>query len=87
MAWTTIEKTFQAQTRARRMSMKHQLQTLTKGSLMILDYVERKRAIADSLADSPNPISTEDLISHILNGLDLSYGPFMSAFMIRDEAF
>ncbi|KAL4587347.1 hypothetical protein LXL04_000216 [Taraxacum kok-saghyz] len=74
-----------AQTRARRMSMKHQLQILSKGSLSMLDYVERKRAIADSLAANLNPVSNEDVIGFILNELDSSYGPFTYAFMIKDQ--
>ena len=61
MAWTAIEKTFQAQTRARRMAMKVQLQTLTKGSLSMLEYIERKRSIADSLAENLHPISDESI--------------------------
>ena len=46
----------------------------------MLEYVEHKRAIAKSLADDPNPTSTEDLIAYILNGVDASYGPFTSVF-------
>ncbi|KAL4580085.1 hypothetical protein LXL04_016262 [Taraxacum kok-saghyz] len=84
-AWTAIEKTFQAQTRARRMAMKGELQTLSKGSLTMIDYIDRKRSIADALAENLNPISTEDLIGYILNGLDSSYGPFTAAFLVYGE--
>ncbi|CAH9134290.1 unnamed protein product [Cuscuta epithymum] len=83
MAWTAIENTFQAQTRARRMSMKVQLQTLSKGSLSMLEYLERKRSIADSLAENLHPISDEDLMGHILSGLDSSYAAFCTAFMMK----
>ena len=76
MAWIAIEKTFQAQTRVRRMAMKVQLQTLTKGSLSMLEYIERKRSIAYSLAENLHPVAEEDLVGYILNGLDSSYGPF-----------
>lgn len=85
MAWTALEKTFQAQTRARRMSLKLQLQSLPKGSLSIMDYIERKRSIADSLAANLHPVSDEDLIGHILSGLDSSYGAFATAFMIHSD--
>lgn len=43
---------FQAQTHAQRMTMRQQLQTLSKGSLSMLDYLERKRQIAYSLAEN-----------------------------------
>ncbi|KAH1193046.1 Retrovirus-related Pol polyprotein from transposon RE1 [Glycine max] len=85
MAWTAIEKTFQAQTRARRMAMQVQLQTLTKGSLSMLEYIERKRSIADSLAENLHPISDEDLIGYILSGLDSSYSAFSTAFMMKSD--
>ncbi|KAL4588192.1 hypothetical protein LXL04_001074 [Taraxacum kok-saghyz] len=74
-----------AQTRATRMAMKHQLQTLSKGSMSMIDYNEKKRTIADSLAENLNPISTEDQIGYILQGLDSSYGPFISAVMLKDD--
>ncbi|KAG4911961.1 hypothetical protein JHK82_052550 [Glycine max] len=85
MAWIAIEKTFQAQTRARRMAMQVQLQTLTKGSLSMLEYIERKRSIADSLAENLHPISDEDLIGYILSGLDSSYSSCSTAFMMKSD--
>ncbi|CAN1276866.1 Retrovirus-related Pol polyprotein from transposon RE1 [Linum perenne] len=85
MAWVVISKTFQAQTKAQRMTLKTQLQSLTKGSLSIMEYVEKKRSIADSLAENLHPVSDEDLIGHILAGLDSSYGSFISAFMLKSE--
>lgn len=84
-AWTAIEKTFQAQTRARRMALKVQLQTITKGALSMLEYIERKRSIADSLAENLHPISDEDLIGYILSGLDSSYGAFTTTFMMKSD--
>lgn len=51
----------------------------------MLEYVEKKRSIADSLAENLHPISNEDLIEHILTGLDSSYGPFITAYMIHDN--
>ncbi|CAN0858726.1 Retrovirus-related Pol polyprotein from transposon RE1 [Linum grandiflorum] len=84
-AWVTIEKSFQAQTRARRMQLKLQLQTLTKGALSMLEYIEKKRRIADSLAQDLQPISDEDLVGHILSGLDSSYGGFVTAFMMAAD--
>lgn len=83
LAWQTLERTFQAQTRAHRMAMKIQLQTLSKGSLTMIDYLERKRQIADSLAENLTPVTDEDLIGYILNGLDSSYSSFTSAFLMH----
>lgn len=67
------------------MSMKVQLQTLSKGVMTMMEYVERQRSIADSVAENLHPIANEDLIGHILSGLDSSYGPFTVAFMVKND--
>ncbi|CAN1848848.1 Retrovirus-related Pol polyprotein from transposon RE1 [Linum perenne] len=86
LAWQCIETSFQSQTRARRIQLKAQLQTLSKGALSMYDYIEKKRAIADSLADTLQPISDEDLIGHILTGLDSSYSAFATSFMMKVDS-
>lgn len=48
-----------------------------------MEYTAKKRTISDSLAEDLNPISEEDLISHILSGLDSSYGIFTTTFMMK----
>lgn len=51
----------------------------------MMEYIEKKRSISDSLAENLNPISDEDLISHLLTGLDSSYGPFTATFMMKTD--
>ncbi|KAL4589564.1 hypothetical protein LXL04_002472 [Taraxacum kok-saghyz] len=51
----------------------------------MIDYIEKKRTIADSLDENLNPISNEDLIGHLLSGLDSSYGSFAAAVMMKDN--
>lgn len=46
----------------------------------MIEYIEWKRSISDSLA-----VDDEDLIGYILNGLDSSYGAFVTAFMMKSE--
>ncbi|KAH0633010.1 hypothetical protein KY284_035796 [Solanum tuberosum] len=78
-AWSYLSNLYQSQSRARVMQLRHQLQTTTKGSSTIMDYVDKKRTISHSLALAAHPISDEELMSAILFGLDSSYGPFRSA--------
>ncbi|KAL8170227.1 LOW QUALITY PROTEIN: hypothetical protein V2J09_022031, partial [Rumex salicifolius] len=73
-AWTMIESMFRTQTRAQLMLLKDQLQTLSKGSMSMFDYIEKKRSIADTLAESC-----------VLRGLDSSYTSIKSAINIRVE--
>uniref|UniRef100_A0A0R0FN86 Retrotransposon Copia-like N-terminal domain-containing protein n=1 Tax=Glycine max TaxID=3847 RepID=A0A0R0FN86_SOYBN len=82
---TLSERALSLVTRARRMAMKVQLQTLTKGYLSMLEYIEHKHSIADSLAENLHPISDEDLIGYILSGLDSSYSAFSTAFMMKSD--
>ncbi|CAM8968933.1 unnamed protein product [Rhodiola kirilowii] len=83
--WNMLEQMFHSQTRERQMHLKQQLQTLPKGSMSILDYVEKKRAISDSLAECLTTISDEDFVSFLLFGLGPEYGAFKSALSIRVE--
>ncbi|CAN1798451.1 Retrovirus-related Pol polyprotein from transposon RE1 [Linum perenne] len=85
-AWLTIERSFHSKTRARRMQLKTQLLTLTKGVLSVSEYIHKMRAISDDLASNLHPVSEEDLIGYILNGLDSSYGPFKTAFMMKADS-
>ncbi|KAH0702862.1 hypothetical protein KY285_017140 [Solanum tuberosum] len=78
-AWSYLSNLFQSQSRARVMQLRHQLQTTTKGSFTIMDYVDKKRTISHSLALAARPITDEELMSAILFGLDSSYGSFRSA--------
>lgn len=67
------------------MSLKLKLQKLSKGAMTMLKYLEQKRAIADSLEENLSPISNEDLIGHILSGIDSSYDPFTTTYMFKDD--
>lgn len=51
----------------------------------MLDYIERKRFIVDSLVENLNPIPEEDLIGYILTRLDSSYATFIIAFMMKSD--
>lgn len=85
MAWQAIENTFQAQTQACRMQLKAQLLTLTKWSMSIMEYTKRKHSTADSLTANLHPMSDEDLIGHILTGVDSAYGLFTTTFMMKPK--
>lgn len=85
MAWLSIEKTFQTHTTSRRITMSVQLHTLIKGSLPMLEYLQQKRSLVDSLVDNLDPISDVDLVSYILTGLNSSYGPFSTTFMMKSD--
>ncbi|CAM8945721.1 unnamed protein product [Rhodiola kirilowii] len=84
-AWCILARTFHAQTGARQMHLRQQLQTLTKGSLSVLEYFEKKRAIVDSLSECMCDISDADFVAYLLYGLGSQYGAFRSALSMRTE--
>lgn len=86
-AWLTSERIFQQQSRARVMQIRWELQNSSKGSQSILEYVEKKRALADNLNATSNPITDSELIQFILYGLTLSeeYGPFITSINTRRD--
>lgn len=77
--WIAVEKMFQAHSRARSMHIKQQLNNLPKGAMIMLEYFEKKRALADSLADCLQPMSDKDFIACVVHRLDSSYGSFRAA--------
>ena len=78
-AWTILSNIFRSSSRARTMYTKSELHGLRQGTLSILDYVEKKHAIADNLASTNNGVSEEELIQCNLTGLDVKFGIFCSA--------
>uniref|UniRef100_A0A2N9HU77 Reverse transcriptase Ty1/copia-type domain-containing protein n=1 Tax=Fagus sylvatica TaxID=28930 RepID=A0A2N9HU77_FAGSY len=71
--WTTLEKMFSSQSRARLMHTRYQLVTLKKGNLSITDFYQKAKQYSDLLASIGQPISDNDLIIHILGGLPTEY--------------
>lgn len=51
----------------------------------MIDYIDRKRSTADSLAESDYSVPDEDLIGYLLTGLDSSYASFATAFMMKSD--
>lgn len=85
-AWLVLEAMFQQTSLARAMDMKAQLHTLTKGSSSILEYFEKKQDLADDLATCNQPVSDNEFVACVLQGLDPSYGPFRAAFNMRFDS-
>ncbi|KAH0658877.1 hypothetical protein KY285_027424 [Solanum tuberosum] len=84
-AWTSLHHIFQTQSLAWVMTLCLQLQTMTKGSLSIMEYVQRKLTIANKLAIYMvlQPVTNYELVTYILYGVDPSYGPFRTAINLR----
>lgn len=74
--WTNLTQIFAASSSARRTDLRRQLQTTIKGSMSCRDYLHQMRQIVDELAFVGTPISDDELVMSILNGLGPEYNPF-----------
>ena len=81
--WTTLEKMFPSQSRARLMHTRYQLVTLKKGNLSITDFYQKAKQYSDLLASIGQPISDNDLIIHILGGLPTEYDSLVTTVNTR----
>ena len=54
-----------------------------KGQQSVASYFAYMRGLADELAAAGKPLQDDELISYILNGLDMEYQPLVSALDAR----
>lgn len=84
-AWRAIGEMFSSQSRARTLNVRLSLQTTSKGTMPISEYVGKMKAYADEVAATGKPLDEEELIAYIVNGLDGDYDPFVSSLGMRVE--
>lgn len=74
--WDALEERYASLSRSHIIRLKKQLQTTKKGTSSMQDYLQRIKHLADKLAACAAPVSEDDLILHILDGLPSEYHPF-----------
>ena len=83
--WEMLGQIFMSQSKARFLPLKMQIQSTKKGSLSVSDYFNKMKKIADSLAIGGNALSSNELIMHLLTGLDDSYESLVTNILTRLE--
>jgi hypothetical protein len=85
-AWTALATRFASQSKSRISHLKKQLQTLAQGPKTCSEFLLTAKSLADQLAAAGNPISDEELISYITNGLNSPFTSFITtySFATRD---
>jgi len=83
-AWSVLETLYGSHTRDRIQQMKGELQTLSKGSYSLEDYLHRAKSLALSLRDAGKLMDDDDLIVCILRGLGSEFDPIVAALNARD---
>ena len=83
--WNTVQGMLASQTRAATLNVRIALANLQKGNNSITEYVGKIRTLCDELAASGKKVDEEDVVSHILAGLDEECDPVVSAMCSRVE--
>ncbi|KAK9184805.1 hypothetical protein WN943_025156 [Citrus x changshan-huyou] len=82
--WETLASIFISQSQDRIQTLRMKIQTIKKGAMHMSEYFVKVKRIADTLALARKPIELNDLVMHILTGLDSSdYESLVTAVLAR----
>ncbi|KAJ0100797.1 hypothetical protein Patl1_04832 [Pistacia atlantica] len=81
--WLALEKTFSSTSSAQILSIRFQLSTLKKASLIITDYFTKVKHISDTLSAISHPLSSSEITSYLLAGLPSSYDSLVTVITTR----
>jgi hypothetical protein len=81
--WTTLEKIFASESKARIMQTRYQLATLKKGASSIVDYFQKAQTLAHTLAAIDEPLKESEVVFYILAGLSTDYDPLVTSITTR----
>jgi histone deacetylase 1/2 len=84
-AWQAIEAMFASQTRARAVNLRIALTTTKKGNMSVTDYFAKMKSFSDDMAAAGRSIEDEELVEHILTGLNSEFEPLVAALLARVE--
>lgn len=84
--WNILAKTYAKPSRGHIKQLKDQLNNISKGNKTITEYMQAIKSCADHLAALGKSVDHEDLIDHVLAGLDESYKSVIDAVNGRDNS-
>jgi hypothetical protein len=71
--WAAISQSFASQSWSRVLHLRNQLVATRKGDMSIASYFSTMRRYADEMVAAGKPLDDDDVVSYILNGLDVDY--------------
>jgi hypothetical protein len=81
--WAYIMSSFESQSHACVINVCMALSTTRKGDMTISKYVTKMKALSDEMASAGKRLDDEELVSHILAGLDSEFDGVISAVYAR----
>lgn len=76
---------FASQPRSHITHLKRQLQTLHQGSKSCTELLDTAKKWAAQLATVGKPIDDDDLIEHVISGLNASFNPFIASLFVASQ--
>lgn len=77
--WIALDDTFSSRSRCKCCLATVQLATATKGSKSAIDYFHSIKRLADELAVAEQPMTHDDIITYVLEGLSHEYDSFVAS--------
>ena len=84
-AWQKLETTFANRSRTRMLSLHNILMKTTKGSQFIIEYMQTVKIITNDLALIGYPLSEDEIILYVLNGLSNDFKELSVTIQARDS--
>lgn len=86
-AWQRLAAAYTSGSKAQILNLKSQLSSLCRGNDSIPVYLQRSKTLADHLAALGSPVTIDDLIHSITEGLGADYLSFVRALEARGDDF
>ncbi|GKV40995.1 hypothetical protein SLEP1_g48578 [Rubroshorea leprosula] len=85
-AWETLANLYANRSRARVITLKERLQNMHRDGRSVSEYLCTLKAVADELGMIDRPLSDDDLIVYILNGLGPEFREIATSLRTRDTS-
>ncbi|CAN1131586.1 Retrovirus-related Pol polyprotein from transposon RE1 [Linum perenne] len=85
-AWQRLSRIYASGSKVQIRQLKLSLYELSRNGESISTYLQRAKTIADQLGALGDPVSDDDLVSHILHGLDEIFRPFARSMESRHDS-
>ncbi|KAF4390066.1 hypothetical protein F8388_003008 [Cannabis sativa] len=81
--WVSLERTYSAASFARSSDFRTALQNLKKDELSASAYLQKLKTLCNTLASVGEPISSQEHLTYLLNGLGPEYNAFVTPILAR----